>query len=147
MTSETSWPPAALAPGLTHTARLTVDDGLTVPAVSPAFANFADMPRVFATAYLVAFVESACIAAIAPYLPEGHRTVGTHVDLSHVAATPPGMTVTAEVRLVEVDGRRLRFAVTCRDDRDLIGEGHHERHVIDAARFERRVAAKISDSA
>ncbi|MEV5407448.1 thioesterase family protein [Thermopolyspora sp. NPDC052614] len=147
MTTETSWPPAALAPGLTHTARLTVDDGLTVPAVSPAFGNFADMPRVFATAYLVAFVESACVAAITPYLPEGHKTVGTHVDLSHVAATPPGMTVTAEVRLVELDGRRLRFAVTCRDERDVIGTGHHERHLIDTARFERRVAAKAAGSA
>ncbi|PSK95870.1 thioesterase superfamily protein [Murinocardiopsis flavida] len=129
-------------PGLTHTSRLTVDDGLTVPAVSDALHGFADMPRVFATAYLVAFVENTCIEALAPLLDAGSRTVGTSVDLSHSAATPVGMTVTARVELVEVEGRRLRFAVECRDDSDVISAGHHERHVIDAAKFDRRLAAK-----
>ncbi|WP_341719196.1 thioesterase family protein [Micromonospora sp. FIMYZ51] len=107
---------------------------------------FADMPRVFATAYLVAFVEATCIETIAPALSAGQHSVGTHVDLSHVAATPVGMTVSAEVELIEVTGRRLRFRVTCHDDTDLICRGHHERHVIDLAKFNDRVTTKAAAS-
>ncbi|MEO3754726.1 thioesterase family protein [Streptomyces sp. B6B3] len=135
-----------LRAGLRHTSRLLVDEGLTVPAVSDALRGFADMPRVFATAYLVAFVENTCIEAVAPLLPEGNKTVGTHVELSHSAATPVGMEVTAFVELVEVDRRRLRFAVECRDAQDVISSGHHERHVIDAATFDERMAAKAATS-
>ncbi|WP_049573713.1 thioesterase family protein [Streptomyces sp. SBT349] len=139
--------PIGPRPGLTHTSHLLVDEGLTVPAVSDALSGFAGMPRVFATAYLVAFVENACIEAVAPMLPEGSKTVGTHVELSHSAATPVGMKVTASVELVEVEGRRLRFAVECRDERDVISRGHHERHIIDASKFEQRMAAKAAGTA
>ncbi|MCT2592851.1 thioesterase family protein [Streptomyces sp. N2-109] len=134
-------------PGLKHTSRLLVDDSLTVPAVSDALPGFADMPHVFASAYLLAFVENTCIEAVAPLLPEGSKTVGTHADLSHSAATPVGMTVTASVELIEVEGRRLRFAVECRDDQDLISTGHHERHVIDTSKFDQHVAAKAATTA
>jgi fluoroacetyl-CoA thioesterase len=135
-----------LQPGLKHTAHLLVDEGLTVPAVSQALAAFTDMPRVFATAYLVAFAENTCIQAVAPLLPQSSKTVGTHVDLSHSAATPVGMKVTASVELVEVDGRQLRFAVECRDERDVISTGYHERHIIDVAKFEQRLASKAAAS-
>lgn len=134
-------------PGLKHTSRLLVDDGLIVPAVSDTLPGFTGMPRVFATAYLIAFVENACIEAVAPLLPEGSKTVGTHVELSHSAATPVGMEVTAFVELVEVEGRRLRFAVECRDEQDVISSGHHERHVIDASKFDQRMAAKAATAA
>ncbi|MBX7265785.1 thioesterase family protein [Micromonospora sp. Llam7] len=135
-----------LRPGLAGAGRLKIVDGLTVPSVHHALSAFADMPRVFATAYLVAFVEATCIEAIAPVLPAGQHSVGTHVDLSHVAATPIGMTVSAEVELIEVAGRRLRFRVTCHDDTDLICRGHHERHVIDLAKFNDRVITKAAAS-
>src|SRR5262252_385071 len=124
-----------LRAGLLHRRSLVVDAGLTVPHVSTAFAGFRDMPPVFATAYLVAFVEDTCIDALAPYLDETERTVGTRVDLTHCAPTPVGMRVTAEVELVAIEGRGLRFRVECRDERELIGEGTHERAVIDAPRF------------
>jgi len=137
----------SLQPGLKHTARLLVDDDLTVPAVSRALPGLADMPRVFATAFLIAFVENTCIEAVAPLLPEGSKTVGTHVELSHSAATPVGMEVTAFVELVKVEGRRLRFAVECRDDQDVISSGHHERHIIDASKFNQRMAAKAAKTA
>src|SRR5437868_13465369 len=122
-----------LKPGLRHVQSLLVDRSLTVPAVSKAFA-FDDMPPVFATAFMVAFIEWACIEARRPYLDAGERTVGTHVDVSHTAATPVGLTVTVEVELVAVQGRKLRFKITCRDDAGPIGEGFHERAVIDLAR-------------
>jgi fluoroacetyl-CoA thioesterase len=131
-----------LQPGLRHTQTIVVDEHLTVPAVSRAFTGFADMPEVFATAFLVGFVEWTCIEALKPLLPAGIQTVGVHVDLSHGAATPVGMRVTAEVTLAEVDGRRLVFHVRCRDEVDLVCEGVHERALIDGAKFRARVARK-----
>ncbi len=121
---------------------LRVDHTLTVPAVSQAFTGFSDMPPVFATAFMVGFIEWTCIEALRPFLEPHERTVGTHVDVSHSAATPVGMTVTAEVELIAVEGRTLRFKVSCRDEAGLIGEGFHDRAVIDAAKFMARVSAK-----
>jgi len=133
----------ALPPvGLRHSQTIAVSAGLTVPEVSPLFGDFRDMPPVFATAFMVGFVEATCIAALKPFLGERRQTVGTRVDISHSAATPVGMSVSAEVELVEVSGRRLRFKVTCRDDAEVVGEGYHERFIIDRDRFLARVAAK-----
>jgi fluoroacetyl-CoA thioesterase len=131
----------ASAVGLRHSLTVRVDESLTVPRVSPHF-GFHDMPPVFATAYLVGFVEAACIDALKPFLTDREKTLGVHVDLSHSAATPVGMSVTAEVELVAVEGRRLRFRVECRDDADVICAGFHERYLIDAAKFLERVKTK-----
>jgi fluoroacetyl-CoA thioesterase len=128
--------------GLRHSQTITVTPELTVPEVSTAFAQFRDMPPVFATALMVGFVEDTCVAALRPFLSQGQRTVGIGVNLTHSAATPIGMRVTAEVELVEVEGRRLKFRVLCRDDAEAIGEGWHERAIIDHDRFLARIAAK-----
>jgi fluoroacetyl-CoA thioesterase len=133
-----------LAPGITHTLSLQVNDRLLVTAFTPHFSGFADLPPVFATAFMVGFMEWACIEALKPYLLDGQNTVGKHVYLSHVAPTPMGMKVTAQVELVEVKGRTLRFRVDCYDECDLIGSGFHERTVIDAARFMDRVRQKAT---
>jgi fluoroacetyl-CoA thioesterase len=127
--------------GLKHSLTVTVDESLIVPGISRHF-DFADMPKVFATASMVALVEAACVAALKPYLKPGQRSVGIDVDLSHSAATPIGMKVTAEVELVEIHERKLLFKVTCRDEVDVIGEGFHERAFIDFERFNAKVAAK-----
>lgn len=97
-------PRPALQPGLCHSARMTVATQHTVPQVA-AWLGFADMPAVFATAMMVGFMEQTCIEALRPYLDAGQRSVGTHVDMSHVAATPMGMVVEARVELVEVQGK------------------------------------------
>lgn len=131
-----------LKPGLQYKQTITVDERLTVPAVAVAFTGFADMPPVFATAFLVGFVEWTCIEALRPFLEPGERTVGIHVDLSHTAATPVGMKVTAEVTLTAVEDRKLQFKVVCRDEVDLICEGHHKRFVIDVDKFMKRVRKK-----
>jgi fluoroacetyl-CoA thioesterase len=91
---------------------------------------------------MIAFVEWTCVAALAPYLGADQRTVGTRVEMTHTAATPIGMQVTAEVELVAINDRTLRFKVACRDEKDPIGEGFHERTVIDHARFVKRLARK-----
>jgi fluoroacetyl-CoA thioesterase len=131
-----------LRPGLRRTQAIIVGESLTVPSVSAAFTGFADMPPVFATAFMVGFVEWTCVEALRPYLAPHQRTVGTVVDLSHTAATPLGMQVTAEIELVAVEGRRLRFRVECRDEVEAIGSGFHERAVIDGERFLERIRRK-----
>lgn len=132
----------SLAPGLTFTFRYRVPESKTVPFVYPESPLFQEMPRVFATAYLVGLLEWACIEAIKPHLDAGEQSVGTGIWVTHTAATPPGLTVTVEVRLLEVEGRRLAFAVKAHDGVDPIGEGRHERFVIDRERFVRKVEEK-----
>jgi fluoroacetyl-CoA thioesterase len=131
-----------LKPGLRHAASLTVGERLAVPAQAELFSPGTEMPPVFATAQMIAFVEWTCVAALAPYLGTNQRTVGTRVEITHTAATPIGMNVTAEVELVAIEDRTLRFKVACRDDKETIGEGFHERTVIDHDRFMARLARK-----
>ena len=137
----------AVVPGISHTLSLHVNDRLLVTAFTPDFSGFADMPPVFATAFMVGFMEWACIEALNPYLEDGWKTVGTHVYLSHVAPTPVGMKVTANVELMEVKGRTLRFRVGCYDECGLIGSGFHERTVIDKKRFMAKVHKKAGQAA
>jgi fluoroacetyl-CoA thioesterase len=129
--------------GLEGTFRYRVPESKTVPRIYEEAPDFQLMPCVLATGYLVALAEWACIELVKPHLDwPREQTLGTRVDLSHTAATPPGMTVEIHARLQSVEGRKLVFAVKARDDMDAIGEGRHERHVIDAARFEQKLAVK-----
>jgi fluoroacetyl-CoA thioesterase len=132
-----------LKPGLRHIETLKVSEALSVPAQAKLFDPHTEMPPVFATAQMITFVEWTCVHALAPYLGPHQRTVGTRVEMTHIAATPVGMNVTAEVELVSIDGRTLRFKVACRDDEEPIGEGFHERTVIDNDRFMARLARKV----
>lgn len=128
--------------GLRHSESLRVESRHTVPEVEPTWPGFKAMPPVLATAMMVAFIEETCIMGLRPHLASGQGTVGTHVDVSHVAATPVGMNVTAEVELVGVEGKSLLFRVSCQDDAGLIGEGTHRRAIIDVAKFNQRVHEK-----
>jgi len=131
-----------LRPGLRHSATVRVGEAMAVPAQGRMLGFAQEMPPVFATANMIALVEWTCVALLQPYLAPGQRTVGKRVEMSHTAATPVAMEVTAEVELVEIDGRRLRFRATCRDEKEPIGEGFHERMVVDDARFMARLARK-----
>ncbi|MFH1816864.1 MAG: thioesterase family protein [Pseudomonadota bacterium] len=128
--------------GLCHSEKLRVEVRHTVPEVDTTWPGFKDMPPVLATAMMIAFIEETCIMGLRPHLASGQGTVGTHVDVSHVAATPVGMSITAEVELIEAKGKSLLFRVSCRDDAGLIGEGIHRRAIIDVARFNQRVREK-----
>jgi fluoroacetyl-CoA thioesterase len=134
----------SLVIGISHSETLRVEPRHTVPQVAPDWPGFSDMPPVFPTAMMVVFMEQTCIQAIRPHLKPGQHIVGTYVGISHVAATPVGMTVTAEVKLVEFDGRALTFRVSCRDDAGLIGEGTHMRASIDTERFTARIKDKAA---
>ena len=98
--------------------------------------------KVFATPMMIALIEQTCNESVVPYLDEGQGTVGTHVDVSHCAATPVGMRVWCDSELVEVDRRRLVFDVKAYDECGLIGEGRHERFIIDSAKFQTKIDAK-----
>lgn len=100
-------------------------------------------PAVFATPWLVSICEDAARLSVDPLLPDGQFTVGTRVDVRHLAATPEGMRVTARSELIEVDGRRLRFHVEVHDDEERVGECDHERFIVDEARFQQNLEEKL----
>lgn len=134
-----------LQPGLTGTFRYTVPPSKTVPRIYEEAPDFQSMPGVLATGYLVALCEWAAIEVMKPHLDwPREQSLGTHVDLSHLAATPPGLTVEVTATVTAVEGRKVAFAIRAHDGVDTISEGRHERHVIDAARFEAKVALKAA---
>ena len=98
--------------------------------------------KVFATPMMIALMEQTCNESVTPLLESGQGTVGTHIDVSHCAATPVGMRVWCDSELVEVDRRRLVFKVAAYDERGRIGEGRHERFVIDTAKFQEKINNK-----
>ena len=132
-----------LKPGLTYQFKFRVPPTKTVPHLFPESESFQQMPQVLATGYMVGLMEWSCIEAIKPHLDwPREQSLGTHVNFSHLAATPPGLTVTVDVRLDRVEGRKLVFSLTAHDGVDKITEGTHERFVIDAGKFTARVAEK-----
>lgn len=134
---------STLQPGLRYELVYTLADNRMVPALYPDAPEFVAMPEVFATGYLVGFLEWACICAINPHIDwPREQTLGTHINVSHEAATPAGLTVTAQVELTQVDGRRLVFAVSAHDGVDCIARGTHERTLVDRARFCDKVTRK-----
>ena len=100
------------------------------------------LPQVFATPMMITVMENAALNAIRGYLDPGESAVGTAVDIRHLAATPVGHEVTAEAEVTGVDGRRITFNVTARDETEEIGSGTHERMVVDMRRLDERLAAK-----
>lgn len=133
-----------LKPGDTHTLRFKVTEAKIVPNLYPESEIFRAMPPVFATGYMVGLMEWACTEALKPHLDEGEGSLGVGIDVTHVSPTPPGMTVTVTVVCEAVDGRKLRWRVRAEDDRDLIGEGTHDRAVVVWERFEAKLAEKVA---
>lgn len=133
----------SLQPGLRFEHRFVVPPSKTVPALFPEAEEFAAMPEVFATGFLVGLLEWTCILALKPHLDwPAEQSVGTHIDVSHEAATPPGMTVTATAELLAIEGKKLVFAVEAHDGIDRIAHGRHARFIIDRAKFDARLAGK-----
>ena len=101
---------------------------------------------VLATPQMVALMEGAAVRAVDPLLPPGHQTVGTHLDVGHIAATALGHKVTARAELIEIDGRKLCFRVQAYDDAGKIGEGLHHRFIVDELRFMQRARSRGAQS-
>ena len=136
-----------LKPGLRHEFRFIVTEDKTVPFLFPESAEFRRMPGVLATGFMVGLFEWVCIQAINPHIDwPREQTVGTHINLSHVAPTPPGMTVKVSVELTEAEGKKLTFSVEAHDNTEKISGGTHERFVIDAGKFNLKVAKKQEDA-
>jgi len=137
----------SLSQGLTFEFSYSVPEQKTVPHVYPESPLFQAMPHVFATAYLVGLFEWACMEAIQPHLESGEQSLGVDIRISHTAATPPGLRVTVQVLLEAVEGRKLSFRVSAHDGVDSIGEGTHQRVVIQPERFLEKVAKKAASVA
>jgi len=132
-----------LKPGIKYEHKFLVPLSKTVLALYPESEEFAVMPEVFATGFLVGLLEWACIKAINPHIDwPKEQTVGTHIDVSHQAASPPGCEVTVAVELLAIDGRKLVFSVEAHDGVDLISKGRHERFIINKQKFDIKISEK-----
>jgi predicted thioesterase len=127
-----------LQAGLTGEARVIVD----TPQLASAFGSGGWKVDVYATPAMIALMEQAAVNAVDHRLPPGHSSVGTRVDIQHLAATPPGVEVRAHAELTGVDGRRLTFQVEAFDPTEKIGSGTHERMVVKLERLLERARAK-----
>ena len=127
-----------IAPGTAGSKSITVGDEHTAPFVGSG------RVKVLATPVMINMFEAAALAAIEHLLPDGHQSLGTHLNISHIAATPVGMHVTATAEVIDVEGRVVKFRVSARDERDLIGEGVHDRVIVNVAKFDLRVQEKIA---
>ena len=134
---------STLKPGLTHRFAYKVPESKTVPYTFPEAPEVAAMPKVFASGFMIVLMEWTSMQLLTPHLDPGEGSLGVRFDVSHLAATPPGMTVTVDVELVAVTGQRLTFKVKAHDDVDPIGEGTHERFVVPWDKFNARLAAKV----
>jgi len=133
----------SLKPGLTYQFEYEVPENKTVPFLYPEASELQQMPKVLATGFMVGLFEWTCIQAVNPHIDwPDEQTVGIAINLNHQAATPPGLTVSVKVKLEEVGGRKLVFSIVADDGIDKISEGTHERFVIDAAKFNAKVAEK-----
>ena len=126
-----------LKPGLSGDSEIVVGTRDTAPHVGSGKIG------VLATPIMVNLMEAAALQAVERFMPAGHQTVGTHLDVKHFAATPVGMKVRAHAELVKVEGRTLTFRISAEDEREPIGEGVHERLVINVERFDQRMQKKM----
>ena len=128
---------ARVTPGLTGSAEILVGTRDTAPHVGSG------KVKVLATPVMVSLMEESALNAVEGLLPPGHQTVGTRLDITHVAATPVGLRVKATAEVTRVEGRRITFHVWAEDEAERIGEGTHERIVVEVARFDVRAQAKL----
>ena len=128
----------ALKPGQTGSAALVVGEEHTAPRVGSGRVH------VLATPVMINLFEAAALDAIERLLPPGHQSLGTVLNVRNIAATPVGMRVTASAEVIAVEGRTIRFRVEARDERELIGDGTHERVVVNVAKFDQRVQRKLA---
>jgi len=127
-----------IAPGLTGRTEIVVGEEHTAPRIGSGKVH------VLATPVMINLFEAAALAACEHLLPEGHQSLGTVLNVRHIAATPVGMRVVAIAEVVKVEGRTVTFRLEARDERDLIGDGTHERVVVNVAKFDLRVQAKLA---
>jgi fluoroacetyl-CoA thioesterase len=133
---------STLKPGLKHRFSYQVPSDKTVPHLYRESPELRAMPDVFATGFMVGLMEWTCVQLLKPHLDEGEGSLGTHIDVSHKAATPAGFTITVYAECVEVRGPRASFKVVAHDGVDEIGSGTHERFIVTWDRFNRGIAAK-----
>ena len=136
-----------LEPGLTHLLKFQVLENKTVSHLYPEVSEFAEMPSVFATGVMVGLMEWTCMKILEHHLEEGEGSLDAHANISHSAATFPGITVATDAECISVDGRRVRFAVSANHGVDLIGNGEIERFIVSWGRFNESLEAKRSKTA
>ena len=128
--------PAKLQPGLTGRAELIIGEQHTAPRIGSGLVH------VLATPVMINLFEAAALDALDKHLPPGYQSLGTVLNVRHIAATPIGMKVVAEARIIRIEKRTVFFEVNAKDETELIGDGTHERVVVNVEKFDQRVARK-----
>src|SRR3954452_14935735 len=123
--------------GTKGSAEIPVGDEHTAPRVGSG------RIRVLATPVMINVMEAAALAAVEHLLPDGHQSLGTHLDVGHYAATPVGMRLRATAEVTGIDGRRIEFRVEANDEKERVGDGTHVRVVVNVERFDQRVQKKL----
>ena len=131
-----------LKPGATAEFAFKVTAEKTVPHLYPEAPEFKEMPTVFATGFMVGLMEWTCMKVLEPHLEPGEGSLGVHIDVSHIAPTVPGQTVTVDATSTKVVGRKVWFDVKAHDGIDAIGAGRHERIIVHWSKFVGRVNEK-----
>lgn len=124
--------------GATREEQVPVNEDVAISFLGAAGA------RVLSTPHMIGFMERTCRNLVLPMLEPGDDTIGTHVDVYHLGASPIGMTATFRAEITSIEGRRVRFKVLASDERDKLGEGTHERTIITVARFAAKMQAKLN---
>ena len=127
-----------LKQGVTGRAELVVGEEHTAPRVGSG------RVRVLATPVMINLIEAAALAAVEHLLPAGYQSLGTLLNVRHIAATPVGMRVVASAEVIAVEGRTIRFRVEARDEKEPIGDGTHERVIVNVAKFDERLRRKLA---
>ena len=128
-----------IAVGTKGSAEILVGDEHTAPRVGSG------RIRVLATPVMINVMEAAALAAVEHLLPDGHQSLGTHLDVGHYAATPVGMRLRATAEVTGIDGRKIEFRVEAHDEKERVGDGTHVRVVVNVERFDQRVQRKLQD--
>lgn len=130
--------------GMTQVLKFTIGRAHTVPHLYPESPEFQEIPEIFATGYMIGLMEWCCIQSLAPALEAGEGSLGTAINVTHVAATPPGSCVTVLATIQSIVGRQIRWRVTAHDEIDLIGEGEIERTFVHWGQFSNKLDRKIA---
>ena len=127
-----------ITPGAAGKAKLRVAEEHTAPRVGSGRVH------VLATPVMINLIEAAALDALDKHLPPGYQSLGTRIDVQHIAATPVGMKVVAKVLVSRVEGRKVFFTVKAKDEQEVIGEGTHERVVVNVQKFDERIRNKFT---
>lgn len=129
--------------GMEHQYTYKISENKTVPYLYPGDTHLKSMPKIFATGFMVGLIEITCMQALSKHLNDGEGSVGIHIDVSHTSPTPPGMEVEVFVKVKDIEGNKVTWDITARDQKDTISKGKHQRFIVNWNKFQSKLDQKL----